>query len=432
MFTSRETLKPHSRQNTTVFYDASVNRLLNKDLEHVTLGPKRAFAFILLMSFLIFFLVLSVLVLVHEAGHFFAARKSGVKPEEFGVGFPPRAIGWTKGEDGKWKRVKKDQITAKNTIWSINWLPLGGFVRLKGEQGEAAADRDSFGQATRPRKIFIIAAGVVMNLVLAWAIFTAGYAIGVPMDATALPPNGVVRERYIEITQVLEASPAKTAGIRAGDHVVSIDGRAVTQADRARTLLKEVSAQKESFVVGLERGGEAVTVTARPEQIAQLGTKGLGVGLGDTAIVRLPIWRAPLEAVRTTAVFTWRIIVGLFDLVKNLIVHQRLAQEVSGPVGIAVMTGQVANQGVWALLQFAAILSLNLAVVNFLPIPGLDGGRAFFLAIEAIRRKRMNDRIEAIIHSVGFFALLGLILLVTIQDLRHYGGAILRGIQGLF
>lgn len=385
------------------------------------------------MSFLIFFIVLTVLVLIHEAGHYFAAKWSGVKSEEFGVGFPPRAFGWTKGEDGKWRRVKKGEITAKNTIWSINWLPLGGFVRLKGEQGESAMDKDSFTQATRPRKFLIIAAGVVMNWLLAWGIFSAGYLIGVPMDGTALPPQAVVRARYVEVTQVVTPSPAANAGIESGDQVLRIEGLSVTNAEQTRSALREASAKADTVRLVVRRDGKELVFDTRPEALTQLGgAKGLGIGLGDTAIVRLPWWQAPIEGARVTYLYTTRIVMGLGSLLKNLIVHQKLAQEVSGPVGIAVMTGRVADQGVWALLQFAAVLSLNLAVVNFLPIPGLDGGRAFFLLIESIRRKRINERVEAMIHGIGFLALIGLILLVTIQDLRHYGGTIWRGITALF
>jgi regulator of sigma E protease len=371
--------------------------------------------------------------LIHEAGHYIAAKWSGVKPEEFGVGFPPRALGWTKREDGTWRRVKKGEITAKRTIWSINWLPLGGFVRLKGEQGEAAMDKDSFGQATRPRKFLIIAAGVVMNWLLAWGIFTSGYLIGVPMDGTALPASAIVRERYTEVTQVLDQGPAQAAGMRAGDRIVRIESTTVANSDEARLKIRELSTQQETVNVTVQRESQEVNLVTRPQALDGLnGARGLGIGLADTAIVRLPWWQAPLEGARTTALFTGRIVTGLAELLKNLIVHQRLAQEVSGPVGIAVMTGQVADQGVWALLQFAAVLSLNLAVVNFLPVPGLDGGRAFFLLIESVRRRRLNERTEAMIHGAGFIALIGLILLVTIQDVRNYGGTIWRGITALF
>ena len=385
------------------------------------------------MSVLIFLLVLSALVLIHEAGHFFAAKWSGVKPDEFGLGFPPRAIGWMKGEDGRWRRVKKGVVSAQKTIWSLNWLPLGGFVRLKGEQGESATDVDSFSAATRPRKFFIITAGVCMNWLLAWAIFTAGYLIGVPMDGSALPPQARVNVRYIEISQVVSPSPAASAGIRAGDQLVRIDNTTLTSADQARTTLHEASAQQTTVHLLLKRDGASLEVNPTPQTMAQLnGAKGIGIGLVDTAIVRFPFWLAPLEGARTTYLYTKRIVQGLGELLGNLVIHQKVAQDVSGPVGIAVMTGQIARQGTWALLNFVAVLSINLAVVNFLPIPGLDGGRALFLLFESIRRKRMNERVEAMIHGVGFIGLIVLILLVTVQDLRHYGGSIWHGLTTMF
>ncbi len=383
------------------------------------------------MSILIFLLVLSGLVLIHEAGHYLAARWAGVKPEEFGVGFPPRALGWTK-EHGKWRRVKKGEQTVTSTIWSVNWLPLGGFVRLKGEQGESASDRDSFAQAPIGKKFVIIAAGVVMNWLLATLLFTGGYLVGVPMDGANLPNEAVVKQRYVEITQIVPTGPAEKAGLQIGDRFRSLDGREVGRAEEIRGQIRAIAETRPQIDVEIEREGSVQTITVTPDLFPGAQAKGIGVGLADTAVVRWPWWRAPIEGAKTTAFYTVRIVQGLGSLVRDLVVKRQVDQGVSGPVGIAVMTGRIADQGLWPLLQFAAILSVNLAVVNFLPIPGLDGGRALFLLAEFARRKRLNANLEAAIHGFGFIFLLILILLVTVQDLFRFGPGIWQGIRGIF
>lgn len=382
------------------------------------------------MSILIFLLVLSALVLIHEAGHFFAAKWSGVKPEEFGIGFPPRAIGWVK-RDGKWQRVKKGEMDANGTIWSINWLPLGGFVRLKGEQGEAASEKDSFAAAALWKKFIIIAAGVVMNWVLATAIFTSGYLVGVPMETSSLPANVHVSNRSIEVTQIVAGSPAEQSGLKVGDAIRSVNGQAVTSSDETRTRLREASLT-ENVRLTIVRNGSEESILAHPAVVEGVTGRGIGVGFGEIGTVRWPWWQAPFEGIKATAFYTKMIVSGLFGLVRDLVVTRHVSQQVSGPLGIAVITGQVAHQGVWALLNFAAILSINLAVVNFLPIPGLDGGRAIFLLAEFARRKRISPTLEATIHGIGFIALLILIVLVTIQDLFHYGPGIWQGIASKF
>lgn len=382
------------------------------------------------MSILIFLLVLSVLVLIHEAGHFLVAKWSGVKPEEFGVGFPPRAIGWVK-RDGKWQRVKRGEMDASGTIWSINWLPLGGFVRLKGEQGEAATEKDSFAAAVLWKKFAIIAAGVVMNWVLATAIFTSGYLIGVPMETANLPAQARISHASVEVTQIVTGSPAERAGLMMGDEIRSVNGQTVASAGDARTKIHEGSNEDVARLIVL-RNGEERQLVAHPGAVEGVNGRGIGVGLTDMGIVRWPWWQAPIEGAKATIFYTKTIVLGLGGLVRDLVVTRQVSQQVSGPLGIAVITGQVAHQGIWALLHFAAILSINLAVVNFLPIPGLDGGRAVFLLAEFARRKRVNPALEATIHGIGFIALLLLIVLVTIQDLFHYGPGIWRGIVALF
>ncbi|PIP60554.1 hypothetical protein COX00_02375 [Candidatus Uhrbacteria bacterium CG22_combo_CG10-13_8_21_14_all_47_17] len=379
---------------------------------------------------LIFLLILSVLVLVHEIGHYVAARIFGVKAEEFGYGFPPRATGIVK-VDGKWKKVSsKDRTEYKNTVWSFNWLPLGGFVRLKGEQGENENDPDSFLAKRGWQKFIILAAGVCMNLVLAAVIFTGGFLVGVPSDLQDVPQNAQVSDKYIEITYVLPDSAADQAGLQVGDTISSINGTVPTNTDETRALL-QTDVEGTTYQLDIHRNGGEQTIEASSKQVNALNRPGLGVMLADVGIVRLPIHLAIAEGVAVTFGYTRLIVSGLASLVKDLVVHQQVSADVSGPVGIAILTGTIARQGTWALLHFTALLSINLAVINFLPIPALDGGRAVFVVIEGLRRKRNNPQLEGAIHQIGFIVLIVLIILVTAHDIGQYGGMIWNGFLGI-
>ncbi len=383
-----------------------------------------------MLTLITFLIVLSVLVMLHELGHFLAARFFGVKAEEFGFGFPPRAIGFVK-DKGKWKKVgANDTKEYANTIWSINWLPLGGFVRMKGEEG-LATDTDSFNAKSKFGRAVILAAGVIMNWLLACVILTVGLMVGVRGDVTGLPSYAKITDRSVEFVNVLSGSAAADADIRLGDQLIRIDGRDITNTDQAQTVIKEETEKQDKLQVEIRRKDETKVVEVMPKLVESLGRKGVGVAMADTAKISFPWYRAIPEGIALTARYTWMIIVGFFDLIKNIVVGHGVGSEVSGPVGIAVMTGKIAAQGVWPLLQFAALLSLNLAVINFLPIPALDGGRFLFLAIETIRRKKTSLKLEAAIHRVGFILLMGLVLLVTLRDLRQYGGSILNGIKNL-
>ena len=379
---------------------------------------------------IIFLIVLSVLVLIHELGHFLAARIFGVKAEEFGYGFPPRLAGIVR-DHGKWKIVKHDdQRSYKNTIWSLNWLPLGGFVRIKGEGTEDVMDDpDSFHVKPIWQRIVILAAGVSMNWLLAFALFSAIFLIGVPTILEGVPKEAVIQNRTVSITDVLSGSPAEKAGLQPGDKVLSVAGTAPENFDQART---DISYQGDkSFAIDYERNGKKTEVTLQPTFIKEINKSGIGVGLADVGIVHFSPLQAFWYAGSAVGSYTKEIIFSFGTLLKDLVSLKKVSEDVSGPIGIAVITGQIAKQGIIPLLQFMAILSINLAVINFLPIPALDGGRVLFLIIEKIRHKAMARKLEATIHQIAFISLIIIILLVTIRDIGHYGGVILGGIKGL-
>ncbi len=382
-----------------------------------------------MFTVLLFLAVLSVLVIAHECGHYVAARLCGVKAEEFGFGFPPRLIGFVR-EKGKWKRVpsRSDKVYA-STIWSINWLPLGGFVRMKGEEGHPG-ETDAFASKGILARLFILSAGVIMNWVVASLIFGVGFLIGVPSDIQGVPPSARVENVRTEIVQVVSGSAAADAGLKMGDRLLEVSGQPVATAQDALKRFQEVSTQNQSFPLRITREGQEQIVQITPKYLEALKRPAVGVSVSSIGTVSFPWYQAFPQGAVLTYQYT-KLILGAFgDLVESLFVGD-VPADVSGPVGIAVMTGKVAALGLWPLLQFAAMLSINLAVVNFLPIPALDGGRVLFILIETIRRKRIRPEWEASIHRVGFVLLLTLVVLVTFHDVVRYGGGIWHGLKNV-
>ncbi len=381
------------------------------------------------MTIIIFFILLSVLVLFHELGHYLAARLFGVKALEFGFGFPPRAIGLVK-DRGRWKWVgPRDQTEYKKTVWSLNWLPFGGFVRLKGEVEDGDEDRDSLVQKPFWQKLVVMSAGVGLNWVLAVALFFTVFTFGTTAVLEDLPSSAKISNRAIMVVQVLPGSPADKAGVQSGDEIVSLAGSVPVSEQAARDA---IGAQGEkSFEMVVKRNEQDVKLELKPIVIKEINKPGIGVGLANVGFVTFPVHVAAYQSVYMTAVLTKAVVVAFGNIFKDLIVTHKVNQDLAGPIGIAVMTGQVARQGLMPLLQFAAMLSINLAVINFLPIPALDGGRALFLLIEKIRRRPMGRKLEVGIHNVAFLLLILLIVLVTARDLFRYGGMILGSVKGL-
>jgi regulator of sigma E protease len=328
----------------------------------------------------------------------------------------------------KWKRVgPKDQGPYRNTIWSVNWLPLGGFVRIKGEQPDGVDDPDSFHVKAAWKRALILAAGVGMNWLLAFVLFAAVFMIGTNAVIEDLPSTAIVRDASVRITQVLKDSPADAAGLHANDVILAIDDVAPKDWQQAKDLIANHGSQ--TFPVRVKRDGSVVELTATPTYIKSLDRVAIGIGMADIGVVTFKPLDAIWAAARTTAGYTKLVLITFWELGRDLVMRRPVTTEVAGPVGIAVMTGQIAQQGIIPLLQFAAILSINLAVINFLPIPALDGGRVLFLAIEKLRRRPMNRNLEAAIHNVVFLILIGVILLVTARDLSVYGGQIVLGLR---
>lgn len=370
----------------------------------------------MIITILIFLLILSILVLAHELGHFWTAKKAGVAVEEFGFGFPPRLF-----------KFKKNA-----TIYSINLIPIGGFVKIKGESGEAKDQPNSFANKPYWQKTMILASGVTMNIILAFIIISIGFMIGLPTvinEQDKLPNN--IREQKIQISYIYPQSPAELAGLKVGDTIITIDNQNFVKATDLEKYIREH--QNSSLTLEVGRGNEKNLKEITPQLLENQGPeKYLGVNLITTGIISYNIFFAIYHGFITTFSVLWQIITALFFLLKNLFSGQSITEQISGPIGVAVLTSQVSKMGWIYIMQFTALLSLNLAVINIFPFPALDGGRILFIIIEKIRGKPNNERIESIVHNIGFSLLMLLIVFVTYKDLVKYGQQILTNIKSVF
>lgn len=351
-----------------------------------------------LFSVVIFILVLLVLVLVHEFGHFIVARWCGVRVYEFGFGFPPRIA-------RLWQR--------RGTDYTLNWIPLGGFVRLKGENGEHRDDTDSFSHKSAWRRLAILLAGVGMNVLVGYLLYVAVFTIGADAPKDAAQRGAIISDERVMIARVLAGSPAAQAGVMGGDVLVAVN---ITTGS-SQQLRQEIREQAgKPVALTLLRDGKQILVQATPRELSA-GVIGVGVSIIDVAHVRYPVMDAARVAGRETWEVSQFIFRSLRQIVRTLAVEGRVEEGVSGPVGIAAVTGQVARAGVVPLLHFMGLLSVNLAVLNVLPIPALDGGRVLFIVLEKMLRRRLAMHVERIAHVVGFALLMALVLVVTYRDI---------------
>jgi regulator of sigma E protease len=341
-------------------------------------------------------ITLSVLIIVHELGHFIAAKVTHNYVEEFGIGFPPRIWGKKWGE----------------TNYSINWIPFGGFNKLSGEVDPAAPR--ALAARSHAVRLFVMSGGMIMNLLLPFVLLAVAYMV----------PHDVVVGKVV-VQEVAAGSPADVAGIKAGDTLVAVNGHKVyNTGEISRYVLMKMGAKITLSVKHADGTTADIKVLARwkpPEGQSNTGSVSKTV---DAQVVpeSLTIWRAVPKGVTScveTLVLYWNGIVGMLNGTVPFIP--------AGPVGIVQVTGEVAHAGVSPLLELAAFISIAIAITQLIPFPALDGARIAFIAIEWARRgKRVSPKVESIVHSVGFFILLGLMVLITYQDLVRWitGGSL--------
>ncbi len=342
------------------------------------------------MTILIFLLILGTLVFVHELGHFITAKIAGVKVEEFGLGFPPRIGGIRRGE----------------TMYTINAIPLGGFVKMTGEE-DPSAPRSLASKRPRTR-LLILSAGVIMNALLPLVLFSVSFMVPQHIDVGD-----------VTVTQIAQGSPAQESGLQVGDVIRTLDGVKIRNA--GDLFYQENLRLGSPVTFGVERNGsiQDIVLTPRWKYPSGQGPIGIPSDLNNVSQISQsdPFWRAIPKGAgtyRETIVLTRNEVESWF---------KGRAPQVSGPIGVADVTGHVAKAGVSPLLYFAAILSINLAIINILPVPGLDGGRIFFVVLEIIRKgKRVSPRKEGLVHLIGFAILIMFIIVVSYFDLARLVG----------
>lgn len=382
----------------------------------------------MLLTIIIFILVLTVLVSAHELGHFFTALHFGVKAEEFGLGFPPRGIGWYKNRQGKWRRVvgtsdweslagsadESLQPAQKSTIYSLNWLPIGGFVKIKGEDGENKNESDSFAAKKIWQRVIILAAGVFMNIVLAWFLFSLGYLIGMPQSTDTLGHNAIISDSAVVVAQVLPNSIAAQAGLKDGDVIVRINNINIGTESGLQDAIAANAGQETELTV--KRNNQLESLKVIP--IAKDGGRAtIGIAIFSSGLVRYPFFSALWEGAKTTVWIIGQIFSSFIGLFREIFHGRDVSSQFAGPVGIANITGQAARLGFSYLLQFMALLSLNLAVINIIPFPALDGGRILFLLVEKVKGGPVKKEVETLIHNIGFLLLIALVIFVTFKDI---------------
>lgn len=372
------------------------------------------------ITIITFIIILGLLILVHELGHFVTARNFKVKAEEFGFGLPPRIFGYVKDKSKKWKFVgPKDKAeNYQNTVWSLNWLPLGGFVKIKGEDDNQLKEPDSFASRKIWQRVIIMFSGVFMNFVLCFVLLTIGFTVGIPtvVDDQTDPSLNATQEK-VQVMSIMADSPAEQAELKVGDIILSIDNQPVKNIEEVQNKIASQPEQPIQFT--FLRGDEQITKNITPQSSLGQGDKaGIGIGLVKTAIVKYPLYKAIYKAAENTVGLTLAILQAFGNIIGDLITGQEVQVEVSGPVGIAALTGQVVKLGFIYVLQFAALLSINLGIINLFPIPALDGGRLLFLLIEKIKGSPVKQTLEANIHQVGFILLMILMAFIIFRDIR--------------
>lgn len=351
--------------------------------------------------------ILVLLIVGHEFGHFIAAKIFKVCVEEFGVGYPPRAFLF--GKIGE-------------TEYTFNWLPFGGFVRLFGDEGEGKHGPRSFVDAPMSVQALILVAGVTANAILAWALFAGALTTGIPRVVDSPRPNEAT---HLIVADIVSGSPAESAGIITGDEILSVrddkdNALMILNPDTISDFIRARGGQQ--IIIGYERAGKETTTALRPAHAViedDSARPAIGVALVLVSNDALPL----SEALKESFLHTWRAFKvvghGLWSIVQGVLSGKPNLSDVVGPVGLVGVVSDAAAHGFGNVLALAAFISVNLAVINLIPIPALDGGRLFLLGIEAVLRRKAPRLVVQLLNLFGVVLIALLMITVTYHDIAR-------------
>ncbi len=360
------------------------------------------------MSIIIFIIALAVLILVHEFGHFIVAKKAGIRVHEFGLGFPPKVLSKQWGE----------------TLYTLNAIPFGGFVKIFGEDPHV----ETISEADKPRSMFyqpkwiqalVLLAGVTMNFLFAWLLISLGFMIGLPTPGGTEATQDVTNV-HLMVISTLPGSPAEKAGLLSGDKITlaKSENETVVEKDLTPESLSALITRHQTPVsITYTRGVESHTTTIEPANGVVEGKRAIGISMDMVGTRKLSFFKAFYEGAVTTLLITKETVIGLGIFFWNIITFHSDFSQVAGPVGIAGSVGQARTLGFSYLLSFIALISINLAVINLVPFPALDGGRLFLILIEVVIRRPINPNVVRWVNIGGFAFLLILMLVITGHDI---------------
>ncbi len=349
-----------------------------------------------------------VLVVSHEFGHFIVAKKSGIRVDEFAFGFPPRIASVKKGE----------------TRYSFNALPLGGYVKIFGENPDEESmngpdSARSFINKPRYIQAAVLFAGVVMNFLVAWLLFSVGFMTGLPSSVDAVPSGESVQNAQLAVTSVLPNSPAEISGLKIGDRITKVsvgeDSTDIASATSLQYFIRKYP--KDEIKFNYTRGKENLETKIMPHDNIVGNEPGIGIGMDMIGTLKLPLHKALWEGLKLSSHLVVATVQGFYTLIHDAIVGSADLSSISGPVGIVGMVGTASSFGFIYLLSFTALISINLAVINLLPFPALDGGRLLFLLIEKIKGSCIKPKIANTVNMIGFGILMLLMVIVTYHDI---------------
>jgi len=352
-----------------------------------------------MIYFLISLFSLSIIIILHEAGHFLFARRFGVKVEEFGIGYPPRIFSFKKNE----------------VIYSINAIPFGGFVKIVEHDGPNSFSSKSLGKRT-----IILLAGVVNNALIAFLLFTILFSIGMPTFAL---PEAYKQDipSAVTIREIEKDSPASLAGLESGDVILGMERLdsfyETTSIGDVQDKTKEFQGKEIQLII--QREGESIEIGIIPRESPPEGKGYLGVILTDDGVLKYSLFKAPWQSIRFMGILTQETFTGLGRVFGNLFKHGNI-EELTGPVGIMAITTRGFQWGWKYGLYILGLISYAFAIFNLFPIPAVDGGRILFLMIEKIRRKPISQRTEMLVNNICFYLLVILLFAVTIKDINFF------------